>query len=543
MPSQQSQAKPVTLQTKLTAPPLAALSSPSTSFFATAQLQAISPGAAAGKGTPQPIVPSQSASVGQVTAKPSKSVNTNDSPRATAALPQHPPAQVPTQEEAKSSLKSAIMPAKPYKGERFDGWKRWARRQKDPSYERYPASSKVVDTHISAVLWDSDMKKPKALSEQRAYGDFIKDWKATKYEQRPPSAPLMESIRLINSLSLPQDIVTMLEIAGWDATKCCNPTLPHFEKKKKKKKKKKQLARVSPSLKRSSEKLESKSDNNAEVVLADDKQQKRGSSFDTAISLLEDHETEDAQPSDQFAWQASSSAEVATSSPEKALPLPATFQSPNPSSVIASQNGKSSAGCHLQSMPDAESEQASEIDGVAKPAKQLTNETKSTTSINQDVRLLSNKPQSPSPSSSIRGKRISAKDLRRGLHKIKKLAALSGNHTIELQDQGGQLLAQTQRLDNLERTARDQANNIDKLAMRLEAHTDFLKKQNLAMAQLRNDNQALCTHLQDVLFPLARAVNAMQKSTKKDKRTLESNAKRANKELKDSRPRAGTPRL
>ncbi|KAK1671961.1 hypothetical protein BDP55DRAFT_674697 [Colletotrichum godetiae] len=194
-------------------------------------------------------------------------------------------------------------------------------------------------------------------------------------------------------------------------------------------------------------------------------------------------------------------------------------------------------------MPDAESEQASEIDGVAKPAKQLTNETKSTTSINQDVRLLSNKPQSPSPSSSIRGKRISAKDLRRGLHKIKKLAALSGNHTIELQDQGGQLLAQTQRLDNLERTARDQANNIDKLAMRLEAHTDFLKKQNLAMAQLRNDNQALCTHLQDVLFPLARAVNAMQKSTKKDKRTLESNAKRANKELKDSRPRAGTPRL
>ncbi|KAK1641276.1 hypothetical protein BDP81DRAFT_282732, partial [Colletotrichum phormii] len=47
------------------------------------------------------------------------------------------------------------------------------------------------------------------------------------------------------------------------------------------------------------------------------------------------------------------------------------------------------------------------------------------------------------------------------------------------------------------------------------------------------DNQALRTCLQDVLFPLARAANAMQKSTKKDKRTLESNAKRAYKELKE----------
>ncbi|KXH63054.1 hypothetical protein CSAL01_10570 [Colletotrichum salicis] len=536
MSSQQSQAKPVTTPTTLTAPPLVVGPSPSTSFFATTGFQAISPLAPAGKGTPQPAVPFQSASVGQVTAKPSKSANTNDSRRATATSQQHPPAQVRIQKEATSSLKSAIMPGrpKPYKGEKFDGWKRWARRQKDSSYERYPASSKVVDAHISAVLWDSDKKKPNALSEQGAYGDFMKDWKATQYKQRPPSAPLIESIRLINNLSLPQDIVTMLEIAGWDATKCCNPTLPHSEKKKKKK-----LTRGSPSLKRSSEKLESESDNNAEVVLAEAKQQQGGSSFANAISLIDDPEDEDVQPSDQSTRQASSSAEAAIANPKKALPLLATLQPPKPPRprVIASQNGesaaKSSVDLCLQGMPDTEPEQASKIDGIAKSAEQLTNETKSTKSINQDVKLLSNKPQSPSSSSSKSGKRVSTKDLRRGLHKVKKLAALSGNHTTQLQDQGGQLLAQTQKLDNLERAAGDQANNIYKLAMELEAHAAFLKKQNSTMAQLRNDNQALRTSLQDVLFPLARAVNAMQKSTKKDKRMLESNAKRANKELKE----------
>ncbi|KAL0776643.1 hypothetical protein CaCOL14_007930 [Colletotrichum acutatum] len=422
------------------------------------------------------------------------------------------------------------MKVKPYTGQSIVGWRKWAKRYKNPAYSKYPACNEAVNTHISKVLWDLEKNKPRALSDQRVYGDFMKDWKETQYRQRPPSAPMMESIRLINNVSLPQDIVTKLEISGWDATKCCDPTLPHAEKK---------LARVPPNPKRSSEDLGSESEDNPEEVLAQAKQQQRGSSADDAISLIDDHEYDYIQPSGRSSPQASPIAKAAITSPKKALPWLTNFQPPKPPPVVTSQHEESeasaSASRHLQGMSGVESEQASKIGGVAKSAEQLT---KLTNSVHQDVNSLSNRPPTPyssfsSSSSSKSGKRISTKDLRRALHKVKKLDALSGKHTTQLEDQGGQLLAQTQRLDNIERAVGEQVGNSYKFAMELEAHTTFLKKQDLALAQLRKDNQALRACLQDVIFPLAQAVNAMHKSAKRDKKTLEANAKRAKKELED----------
>ncbi|KXH43840.1 hypothetical protein CSIM01_11996 [Colletotrichum simmondsii] len=480
--------------------------------------------------------PSRLTSVGQLTVKPNqpllKSVKDNNLPQGTAASTQRLIAEKLAQKESATSLKPEIMKDKPYTGQLIVGWRKWAKRHKNPAYSRYPACNEAVNTHISKVLWDLENKKPKALSEQKVYGDFMKDWKETQYRQRPPSAPMMESIRLINNGSLPQDIVTKLEISGWDATKCCDPTLPHSEKK---------LARVPPNLKRSSKDPESESENDSEKVdLAQAKQQQRGSSFDNAISFIDDPEDEDIQSSGQSSRQASSAAEAVITSPKRALPPLTTFQPPNPPRVVTSQNDDSeaaeSASRHLQGISSAGTEKVSSLGGVANSAQQLTKKTESTNFVHQDVNSLSNRPPSPYssfPSSSKSGKRISTKDLRRALHKVKKLDALSGTHSTQLEDQGGQLLAQTQRLDNIERAVGEQVSNSYNFAMELEAHTTFLKKQDLALAQLRNDNQALRACLQDVLLPLAQAVNAMHKSTKRDKKILEANVKRAKKELEE----------
>ncbi|EXF81681.1 hypothetical protein CFIO01_08017 [Colletotrichum fioriniae PJ7] len=538
--SQITSVTPMTPQTTITAPPLAmghSPSSPSSSFVEAGRMQTKSPSESTERGTPPLTVPSRPTPVGQLTAKPNqtllKSVNNNNDnnnpPQATTASLQHTPARNPTQKEAMSFLTPAIMKVKPYTGQSILGWRKWAKRYKNPAYSKYPASNEAINTNISKVTWDLDSKKPKAISEQNVYSDFMKDWKETQYRQRPPSAPMMESIRLINNVNLPQDIITKLEMSGWDATKCCDPTLPHTEKK---------LTRVSRNLKRSSEIPDSESEDNSEEVLSQAKQQQRESSFDNAIFLIDDPEDEDIQPSGQFSRQASSAAEATTTSPEKALTSLATFQLPKPPRVIASQKKESetavSASRHPQDIPDTGPEQASRIDGVAKPAEQLTKKTKSTNSVLQDADSLSNGLPSPYSSSSSKGeKRISTKDLRRALHKVKKLDALSGNHATQLEDQGGQLLAQTQRLDNIDRAVGEQVGNSYQFAMELEAHTTFLKKQDLALAQLRNDNQALQACLQDVLLPLAQAVNAMHKSTKRDKKTLVANAKRARKELEE----------
>ncbi|KAF4773867.1 hypothetical protein HER10_EVM0005722 [Colletotrichum scovillei] len=460
------------------------------------------------------------------------SVKDNNLPQGTAASTQRLIAEKLAQKESATSLKPDIMKDKPYTGQSIVGWRKWAKRHKNTAYSRYPACNEAVNTHISKVLWDLENKKPKALSEQKVYGDFMKDWKETQYRQRPPSAPLMESIRLINNVSLPQDIVTKLEISGWDATKCCDPTLPYSEKK---------LAKVPPNLKGSSKDPDSELENDSEeVALAQAKQQQRGSSLDMAITLIDDPEDEDIQSSGQSSRQASSAAEAVITSPKKALPPLASFQPPKPPRVVVSQNEESEAAAsvshHLHGIPSIGSEKASRIGGVAKSAEQLTEKTESTNLFHQDDNSLSNRPPSPyssSSSSSKSGKRIATKDLRRALHKVKKLDALSGKHSTQLEDQGGQVLAQTQRLDNIERAVGEQASNSYNFAMELEAHTTFLKKQDLALAQLRNDNQALRACLQDVLYPLAQAVNTMHKSTKRDKKTLEANAKRAKKELEE----------
>ncbi|KAK1518904.1 uncharacterized protein CCOS01_11724 [Colletotrichum costaricense] len=540
--SQQSQVKPVTPrtpETTITVPPLGVRHSPSPpspSFVEADRMQTISLLKPTERGTPQMTGPSRLTSVGQLTVKPNqpllKSVKDNNLPQVTTASMQRLIAEKLSQKELVTSLKPDIMKDKPYTGQSITGWRKWAKRHKNPAYSRYPACNEAVNTHISKVLWDSENKKPKALSEQKVYGDFMKDWKETQYWQRPPSAPMMESIRLINNASLPQDIVTKLEISGWDATKCCDPTLPHSEKKS---------ARVPPNLKGSSKDPESESENDSdEVALAQTKQQQRGSSFDMAITLIDDPEDEDIQSSGQSPRQASSAAEAVITSPRKALPPLASFQPPKPPRVVTSQNEESeaaaSASHHFQGIPSVGPEKASRIGGVAKSVEQLTKKTESANLVHQDVNSLSNRSPSPysSPSStSNSGKLISTKDLRRALHKVKKLGVLSGKHSTQLEDQGGQLLAQTQRLDNIERAVGEQVSNSYNFAMELEAHTTFLKKQDLALAQLRNDNQALRACLQDVLFPLAQAVNAMHKSTKRDKKTLEANAKRAKKELEE----------
>ncbi|KAG7048868.1 hypothetical protein JMJ77_0014497 [Colletotrichum scovillei] len=540
--SQQSQVKPVTPmtpETTITVPPLGlrrSPSPPSPSFVEAGRMQTISPLEPAERGTPQVTGPSRLTSVGQLTVKPNqpllKSVKDNNLPQGTAASTQRLIAEKLAQKESATSLKPDIMKDKPYTGQSIVGWRKWAKRHKNTAYSRYPACNEAVNTHISKVLWDLENKKPKALSEQKVYGDFMKDWKETQYRQRPPSAPLMESIRLINNVSLPQDIVTKLEISGWDATKCCDPTLPYSEKK---------LAKVPPNLKGSSKDPDSELENDSEeVALAQAKQQQRGSSLDMAITLIDDPEDEDIQSSGQSSRQASSAAEAVITSPKKALPPLASFQPPKPPRVVVSQNEESEAAAsvshHLHGIPSIGSEKASRIGGVAKSAEQLTEKTESTNLFHQDDNSLSNRPPSPyssSSSSSKSGKRIATKDLRRALHKVKKLDALSGKHSTQLEDQGGQVLAQTQRLDNIERAVGEQASNSYNFAMELEAHTTFLKKQDLALAQLRNDNQALRACLQDVLYPLAQAVNTMHKSTKRDKKTLEANAKRAKKELEE----------
>ncbi|KAF9872235.1 hypothetical protein CkaCkLH20_10327 [Colletotrichum karsti] len=115
-------------------------------------------------------------------------------------------------------------------------WMEWAKRQKNPAFKDTPESA-ILDEVLEAVDWQYNQNypwgRPKICKWQQPYKHLIGRW-GHEGEAGPddtPSAIDLEATRIMNKGRLPNDICQWLENAGWDAEKCCNPTLTPSEKK------------------------------------------------------------------------------------------------------------------------------------------------------------------------------------------------------------------------------------------------------------------------------------------------------------------------
>ncbi|KAK1983396.1 hypothetical protein LZ30DRAFT_588533 [Colletotrichum cereale] len=321
---------------------------------------------------------------------------------------------------------------------------------------------------------------------------------------------MVESVRIMNSLVIPADIVEMLAGGGWDAEKCCNPKLQREEKK---------LDTGLEVLKRSIE--------DGYMSSSQTKKQKTTA----AVSQKEPSKVKNSligipTPTDQDSRESSlliTDVVVKTEEefPKPAIPCPAgslhnwTFGEMNdgPSSHSCRGSIEADVGPHVVSNAAA-IKNTRPVDIIGSPKV-----TKPSNPVNSSSRG-AHEIDTSSSISPRRKKHTSRKGLKRTIDTVSSsLAVTSADHSVKLQDQAGRL--------------RECSENLKDHSIQLQKHTKQLRKQDSALAQLRQDNQALRDSFQEVLLPLAQAVNALRKSSKDDKRALKSTKKRAERGLKE----------
>ncbi|OHW97815.1 hypothetical protein CSPAE12_03430 [Colletotrichum incanum] len=405
------------------------------------------------------------------------------------------------------------------------GWKRWAKKQKNTIYSEpaFQASSNAVDLYLTSYLsWDEKGKKPADISHQLLYSHLMAQWENIKKQGQPPPASTLEAIRIMNSLVIPADIVDMLEKAGWDADRCCNPKLSQEQRK------------IGAGLAEAKRSIED-----------EDESSPRSNRQDTTAAIPQQHFKIVTLSPEITTFTHPSSRELSLVSDhnivkaEKASPIPAilrqagNFHSTNIPGDDTGEDGSSNYSNRGSLEVDMEPRVDPNTIAAAVHNTQPADITKLTNSVNFSPGS-AHRIAIARSTSSKRRKRTSRKEMKRAIDAVSNsLTVISASHSIKFRDQAGRLSEYSEKFDAHSDQFQEQSNQLHEHADRLHDHSNQLQKQELALAQLRRDNQALRECLQGVLLPLAQAVNVLHKSNKVDKRTLKSTKKRAERELEE----------
>ncbi|GKT95176.1 LOW QUALITY PROTEIN: hypothetical protein Ct61P_13026 [Colletotrichum tofieldiae] len=414
------------------------------------------------------------------------------------------------------------------------GWKRWAKKQKNVIYNEpaFQASRNTIDSYLTSyLLWNEEEKKPADISHQLPYSQLVTQWETIKKGGRPPPASMMEAIRILNSLAIPDNIVDMLKEAGWDAEKCCNPKLPRDQRKLGRDSQNRSVA----SKTRASPHLEPKGKTPPQLFLSRNipmQWPRHQKSQHLPISLLESHHRYlimiSSRPRKRLRCLPYSVKTAASTAPtflgmmlEKVLEM----------IVPGFNRGGLEVGMEPRVDPiiigaAVDNTQPADITKSPKMTK-LTNSENSSPGSAHEIE------SSKSTSFKCR-KRTSRKEMKRAIDAVSNsLTVMTASHSVKLQDQASRLSEHSEQFDVHSGQLQEQTNQLHEHADRLHNHSNQLQKQELALEQLRRDNQALRDCLQGVLLPLAQAVNTLHKSSKADKRMLKSTKKRAERELEE----------
>ncbi|TKW56747.1 hypothetical protein CTA1_12372 [Colletotrichum tanaceti] len=399
------------------------------------------------------------------------------------------------------------------------GWKRWARKNKNHVYgePEFQSSNRAIDNYLmGSMIWNENDKKPAEISKQLPHMQLMTSWGKTNRQNKPPPPSMMEAIRILNNLDLPAPIVDMLAEAGWDAEKCCNAKLTQKEKR---------LVAISTGLKRS---IEDEDDYSPQ-----DKKQK----ISAGAAQKDPSQSWRPEPLGQSSREPTLSHEQNIIKNEISSPLSGLFRPLgrfSSADSLADESEDDGLGKHpncespkVEGEPHILSGTNAAIAAVVNhnQTADTTKAPKVTHPISAMNSSLGSAPNigTSSPAQPKVKKCSSRKELKRAIDAI-------GN---KLQDQAGQLCECHESLNDHSSQLRDQSSRLLNLDNRLRSHSDLLQKQDATLKQLREDNQALRSSLQQALLSLSQAVNILRKSNKGDKRALRSTKKRAERELKE----------
>ncbi|KAK1546364.1 hypothetical protein CPAR01_00331 [Colletotrichum paranaense] len=120
---------------------------------------------------------------------------------------------------------------------RMKRWLDWAKSQKLPVFRQYPDKSARVDKELKAVFWDFDRTDLPLLTEQECWERM---YSALRHPVSNPNehyyikvlnAVDCEVSRILNHGSMHQTLVELAREAGFDARKCCDPSLSKEQRK------------------------------------------------------------------------------------------------------------------------------------------------------------------------------------------------------------------------------------------------------------------------------------------------------------------------
>ncbi|KAK2064938.1 hypothetical protein LY76DRAFT_500566 [Colletotrichum caudatum] len=316
---------------------------------------------------------------------------------------------------------------------------------------------------------------------------------------------MIEAVRIMNNLVIPTEIVNMLAKAGWDAEKCCNPKLTREEKR---------LGARQAGLKRSVE---------DEFLFQANKQKTTGTVFQEEPFKATSSLRKSTAPAGQSFRESSLliTEVMVKAEDESPKPLhPAGYfhvhNTPGEKAGNASFSNYFRRGGVENGINAVPTNKTQPINTIKPPrVTKLTNPLSSSPRAAHEIDVLSSIYSS-------RKKQSSRRKLKRAIDNVNNsLAAISAGDSVELREQAVRV--------------RQISANLEDHSNQLQKHAEQLQRQDSALSQLRHDNKALRGCLQEALLPLAQAVNALRKPSKRDKRAVKSAKKLAKLGLKDSK--------
>lgn len=115
-------------------------------------------------------------------------------------------------------------------------WLKQAWDQKNPSYKLDICRGAGVSLRdrLRGTYFINTSSRLQSLCQQESYRIIEATWGPGRSQseiKEPPDASHCEAIRLMNGLFMPDHIIRLLKAAGFDAYKCCDPSLPPEEKR------------------------------------------------------------------------------------------------------------------------------------------------------------------------------------------------------------------------------------------------------------------------------------------------------------------------
>ncbi|KXH59933.1 hypothetical protein CNYM01_09322 [Colletotrichum nymphaeae SA-01] len=120
---------------------------------------------------------------------------------------------------------------------RMKRWLDWAKSQKLPVFRQYPDKSARVDKELKEVFWDFDRTDLPLLTEQECWQRMYSALRHPvsnpneQYYIKVLNAVDCEVSRILNHGSMHQTLVELAREAGFDARKCCDPSLSKEQRK------------------------------------------------------------------------------------------------------------------------------------------------------------------------------------------------------------------------------------------------------------------------------------------------------------------------